>query len=276
MKTIKLLVVAILCLTIFPVAAQKKAKIKGSKVVVDVFENLDAFNEIEINDGLEVSLMQTNANGYSLKIDSNLVDVVKFKVMDSVLKIYQTHRITSSKKLELAVTFQNLNKMTLRNGAKIEGQNKFILDSLAMTVSDNSNFELDVETQVTNIIINGSSKGKIQLKSNEAKITLNDNAFLRGSLSIEDLNLTLNERSDINVEGDVINMNLITTGSTDIKAKNLKTTNASLQASNSSDIYLYVSKELGIYAKGKSNIYVYGTPHITVDGLNDKSQIIKK
>ena len=71
-------------------------------------------------------------------------------------------------------------------------------------------------------------------------------------------------------------MNLITTGSTDIKAKNLKTTNASLQASNSSDIYLYVSKELGIYAKGKSNIYVYGTPHITVDGLNDKSQIIKK
>ncbi|RED46828.1 putative autotransporter adhesin-like protein [Winogradskyella eximia] len=276
MKTIKLLVVAILCLTILPVAAQKKAKIKGSKVVVDVFENLDAFNEIEINDGLEVSLMQTNANGYSLKIDSNLVDVVKFKVMDSVLKIYQTHRITSSKKLELAVTFQNLNKMTLRNGAKIEGQNKFILDSLAMTVSDNSNFELDVETQVTNIIINGSSKGKIQLKSNEAKITLNDNAFLRGSLSIEDLNLTLNERSDINVEGDVINMNLITTGSTDIKAKNLKTTNASLQASNSSDIYLYVSKELGIYAKGKSNIYVYGTPHITVDGLNDKSQIIKK
>jgi Putative auto-transporter adhesin, head GIN domain len=276
MKTIKLLVVAILCLTILPVAAQKKAKIKGSKVVVDVFENLDAFNEIEINDGLEVSLMQTNANGYSLKIDSNLVDVVKFKVMDSVLKIYQTHRITSSKKLELAVTFQNLNKMTLRNGAKIEGQNKFILDSLAMTVSDNSNFELDLETQVTNIIINGSSKGKIQLKSNEAKITLNDNAFLRGSLSIEDLNLTLNERSDINVEGDVINMNLITTGSTDIKAKNLKTTNASLQASNSSDIYLYVSKELGIYAKGKSNIYVYGTPHITVDGLNDKSQIIKK
>jgi len=276
MKTIKLLLVVIFCLTILPVAAQKKAKIKGSKIVVDVFENLDAFNEIEINDGLEVSLMQTNANGYSLKIDSNLVDVVKFKVMDSVLKIYQTHRITSSKKLELAVTFQNLNKMTLRNGAKIEGQNKFILDSLAMTVSDNSNFELDVESQQTTIILNGSSKGKLQIKSNEVKITLNDNAFLRGSLSIEDLDLTLNERSDINVEGDVIDMNLITTGSTDIKAKNLKTTNASLQASNSSDIYLYVSKELGIYAKGKSNIYVYGTPHITVDGLNDKSQIIKK
>jgi len=276
MKTIKLLLVVIFCLTMLPVAAQKKAKIKGSKIVVDVFENLDAFNEIEINDGLEVSLMQTNANGYSLKIDSNLVDVVKFKVMDSVLKIYQTHRITSSKKLELAVTFQNLNKMTLRNGAKIEGQNKFILDSLAMTVSDNSNFELDVESQQTTIILNGSSKGKLQIKSNEVKITLNDNAFLRGSLSIEDLDLTLNERSDINVEGDVINMNLITTGSTDIKAKNLKTTNASLQASNSSDIYLYVSKELGIYAKGKSNIYVYGTPHITVDGLNDKSQIIKK
>ncbi|NNM23930.1 MAG: hypothetical protein HKO54_10280, partial [Flavobacteriaceae bacterium] len=51
---------------------------------------------------------------------------------------------------------------------------------------------------------------------------------------------------------------------------------ADLISSNSSDIYVRASKELKLYAQGKSYVYVYGNPEIVVDGLNDKSQIIKK
>lgn len=256
--------------------AQKKEKIKGNKEVVEVFNNLEAFNEIIISDGLEVSLMQTNSNGFGLKTDSNLVDVLKFEVVDSVLNIYQSKRITSSKKLEISVTFDKIEKLTLRQGSKIEGQNKFLLDTFMLDVFDKSDFDLDINSTKMTMNINNSSKGKIQLKSYESVITLNDNAYLKGSISIEDLKMVINKKADINIEGNADQLNLITTGSTDIKAKDLKVTNASLNASNSSDIYLYVSKELNIYAKGKSYIYVYGTPHITVEGLNDKSQIIKK
>lgn len=276
MKIHKLITVLGLTLFMLPVMAQKKEKIKGNKETVDVFENLEAFSEIEINDGFDVLLMQTSSNSYSLKTDSNLVDVIKFEVIDSVLKIYQTKRITSSKKLEISVTFDKIKKLTLRQGSKIEGQNKFLLDTLMLNVFDGSDFELDVNSKKTVININNNSKGKLQLKSYESIITLNDNAYLKGSLSIEDLKMIINKKADINIEGNADQLNLITTGSTDIKAKDLKVTNASLNASNSSDIYLYVSKELNIYAKGKSYIYVYGTPHITVEGLNDKSQIIKK
>ena len=124
--------------------------------------------------------------------------------------------------------------------------------------------------------LNGNTKGKLQMRSDEATMVLNDNAYLKGKLSVGNLALTVNKRADMKIEGDAEYLSLITTGSTDIKAKDLKVTNANLNASNTSDIYVYVSKELNIYAKGKSFIYVYGTPHIKVEGLNDKSQIIKK
>ncbi|GFZ81247.1 hypothetical protein GCM10011531_09380 [Aquaticitalea lipolytica] len=272
----KSIFIAITVLFSLNLVAQKKLKVKGNKDVVEVFENLQGFNQIEIGDGLEVSLMQTTADGYRLKTDSNLVEILKVEVVDSVLKIHTTHKITSSKKLEISVTFQNLDKITLRNDAKIEGLNKFNLNNFILDGYDGSDFDLDVNSKQLTMNLNGNTKGKLQMRSDEATMVLNDNAYLKGKLSVDNLALTVNKRADMKIEGNAEYLSLITTGSTDIKAKDLKVTNANLNASNTSDIYVYVSKELNIYAKGKSFIYVYGTPHIKVEGLNDKSQIIKK
>lgn len=272
----KVLLITISILLSLNVTAQKKSKIKGNKDVIEVFENLEPFNEIEINDGLEVTLMQTEADGYRLMTDSNLTEIVRLEVVDSILKIYSTHKITSRKKLEIGITFRQLEKITLRNDAKIEGMNKFELTDLVLNSYEGSNFELDVNSKRLTMNLNGSTQGKIQITSENTTMILNDNAYLKSVMSIDSLNMTVNKRADMKIEGHANDMKLVTTGSTDIKAKELKVTNAHLIASNSSDIYVYVSKELNIYAKGKSYIYVYGTPHIKVDGLNDKSQIIKK
>jgi hypothetical protein len=80
----------------------------------------------------------------------------------------------------------------------------------------------------------------------------------------------------LEIEGVTTDFKLIATGSSDIKAKKLMATNAILNSSNSSDVYIYAGMTLSIYASGKSEIYVYGNPNIQVEGLNDKSQIIKK
>jgi hypothetical protein len=258
------------------ITAQKKPKIKGNKEVVEVFKNLDAFNQIEIGDGLNVSLMQTTDEGYRLKSDSNLVDVFKIEVVDSILKIYTTFKITSSKKQEIAVTFINLDKVTLRNDAKVKGLNKFNLDEFVLESYDSCDFDMDINSKKFRMNLNGRTNGKLQLRSDEAIMNLNDNSYLKGTLSIENLNLTLNKRADMKVVGNAEHLNLITTGASDIKAKDLKVTYANLNASNTSDIYINVTKEINIYAKGKSFIYIYGNPEIKIEGLNDKSQIIKR
>ena len=79
------------------------------------------FNAIEVDDALEVTLSQSNQNSYVLTTDKNLQDVIRFTINDSVLKIYTTNKITSSKKLEINLKFINLEHITLKNNAKIEG-----------------------------------------------------------------------------------------------------------------------------------------------------------
>ncbi|PQJ77264.1 head GIN domain-containing protein [Polaribacter glomeratus] len=273
MKTITIAVLLLLSVTI---TAQKKQKIKGNKDVVEVYKDLDSYTELEVTDGLEVSLMQTNSEGYRLKTDSNLAEVIRFEVFNGKLKISTTSNIVSSKKLEIYVTFLSLNKVTIGQNAKIKGQNNLKLEDVELISLDGSDFDLDIKSNNLRLQMNGNAKGDLKLNSKETTMTLNDNANLKGSISTDNFNLALNKRSDMSIKGSSDNLNLVTTGSSDIDARKLKTTSAVINASDSSKIRVNASKDLNIYAKGKSDIYVYGNPEIKVEGLNDKSQIIKK
>ncbi|WP_445735656.1 head GIN domain-containing protein [Mariniflexile sp.] len=272
----KTLILTLIILSSFNVNAQKKEKIKGNKEVIEIFDDLDAFNEVEISDGLEINIMQSVSEGFRLKTDSNLVNTIKFEVIDSVLRIYTSNKITSSKSLEIYLNCTELNKITLKNDSELKGQNVINSKDLSLISLDGSEFDLDINSEVFSLQLNNSSKGKLNLRSINSTMSLNDKSFLKGSLSTDNLDLTMSKKADMNIEGNCDNLNLITSGSTDVKAKDLLATNVNINASNTSDIYVRASKLLTLYAKGRSYVYVYGNPEIKVEGLNDKSQIIKK
>ena len=274
MKT-KSMIIAMLFMSL-TAFAQKKMKIDGNKVVTDVFKTLEDFHAIEIAGDLEVNLTQTADNGYHLKTDENLVDVIKFDILNGVLKIYSTHEIKKSKELVIDLTYIDIDASTLTGKAQLSSKNRLTFDKLLFTANDDSKYELDMHTKSATFNLGQSSKGDIQLKGDKAIMILNDNAFLKGDIVVDNLDLTVNKRADMDIDGDATNLKLTATGSSDIKAKKLRATYADLNASNSSDIYVNASKELKIYTKGKSNVYVYGNPEVKVDGLNDKSKIIKK
>jgi hypothetical protein len=99
--------------------AQKKPKIKGNKVVTEITKEIyESFNAVEIDDALEVNLVQGSTNSYRLKTDENLLDIIQFSVRDSILKVYSVNKITSSKKLEIDLTVQEIEHLILKNDAK--------------------------------------------------------------------------------------------------------------------------------------------------------------
>lgn len=273
MKTI---VYTLAFLISFSMSAQKKQKVKGNKEVVEIYENIEPFNKIEIMDGLEVALMQTTAEGYRLKADSNLLNVIKLNVVDSILRVYTTHKIVSSKTIEIDVTFLQLDKIVIHEDSKLLGKNHFNFNDMTISTMEDSSFELDIKTSLLLLQMNGKAKGKLNLNSETVSLKLNDKSNLKGAISAIQLDAVLSKNSDMIIEGDSDNVNLEIAGSSEANAKNLKATHATVNASNNSDIYIYASKNLSLYAKDKSNIYVYGNPEIKVEGLNDKSQIIKK
>jgi hypothetical protein len=270
---ISVITLLIICTSVL---AQKKPKIQGNKVVVDVYKSLEDFSAIEISDNLVVSLTQTEQNGYHLKTDENLTGIVRFDVVDDVLKIYTINRITSFKKLEINVTFKQLDEIAIRDDVELESLNKLNCKELTFTAINDATYKLDLAVENGTFLFSDSTKGELLLRGIKANLVLNENAYLNTTMSMDTVSLHVNKRSDINISGDVLDLQLTATGSTDIKAKKLKATSANIIASNYSDIYMYVGSELKLYAQGKSNIYVYGNPNIQVEGLNDKSQIIKK
>ncbi|MFC5193797.1 head GIN domain-containing protein [Bizionia hallyeonensis] len=272
----RILILMVACMVAMTTSAQKKQKIKGDKNVVDIYKNLDPFSQIEVTDDLEVFIMQTSSNGYHVKTDSNLVDIIKLDVIDGVLKIYTTHKIVSSKKMEIYVTFQDLERIHINQNAQVEGQNKFELLDFTLNCMENATFDLDINTTDFFVQMDDSSRGELQIKSTNAKAILNDKARLEGIISIDNMELTINKSAYAKLEGNVENLNLMASGSADLKGKDLKVTEAELNISNSSEVYLYVSKHLSIYARGKSILHIFGSPEISVKGLSDKSQILKK
>ncbi|MBO0592469.1 DUF2807 domain-containing protein [Cellulophaga sp. E16_2] len=256
--------------------AQKKDKLAGNKVLVDVIKTLDGFNKLEISDNLNVNISQTLENGYHLRTDENLVETIRFAIIDSVLKIYTLHNITKSKKLEINLSFINLENISISQDVKLKSMNRLNSKDLNFISNDNSTYDLDLSIENATFIFNKHAKGKLRLKGDTIKMVLNDNTNLEGDIVSDALDVTVNDKSDIELTGDVTNLKLVATGSSDIQAKKLKTTYANLNGSNTADIYINTTKELELYMQGKSDVYVYGSPEIKVAGMNDNSKIIKK
>jgi len=274
MKNIFILLV--LCAFTVSVVAQKKPKLKGNKMVTDVFNTLDEFNAIEISDNLKVNVLQAANNGYHLIADENLVSDIKIQVVDSVLKIYTSSNITKKKKLEINLTINNINKITLKDDAKLFCDNKIIAHNFSLAAFDNSSFNLDLNAESSYFRVVKSVSGEILLTGNKAIMMFDENAFMKGNVVLNELELKMTNRSDIDLTGEVDYLKFSGSDSGTLKGKDLKASDADVTISGSSNAYIYTSKLLKIYAKDKSSIYVYGKPEIEVEGLKDKAQIMKK
>lgn len=268
-----------LCLSILiftSCSAQKLTKIKGNREITDIYNTLEEFDGIEIDGDFKVTLKRGESNGYHLKTDENLVAVISIEVVKGILQIKPTHNITSSKKLEIDITYTTLDEIVLRGNVEMKSMNKIDLNELKFSAFDNADYDLDMNVMDGVYILNNNSKGDLKLKGGKQKMIFNENAYVKGNFNIQELELEINKRADVSLKGDVGKLKLTATGTSDVRADDLESEFANVIASGKADIYMYASQELKLYAQGKSNIYVYGNPDIQVEGLNDKSQIIKK
>jgi len=273
-KSIILIVFLIISTSIY---AQKKPKIKGDKDVVTMTNTIMAsFNSLEIDDALEVTLVQGEQNGYTLTTDKNLQDIVQFKVIDSVLRIYTSNEITSSRKLEISLDFMNIEHITLKNDAKIEGEGRIESEVLYINAFDSSVFEIDIEGEELFIMMQRKAGGKLKARATNAIITMNDRTDLKAAIVGEETTVNLTDTAQLKLEGDSDSAAFNLKDGAELDAKKMKVSSVNLYASNNADVYVYAGKDLELFAEGKSNIYVYGDPKIEVKGLTDKSKIIKK
>ncbi len=271
----KNLVIILLLMCHVTLLAQRKPKIKGSRIVTEVNQELPAFNAIQLNDNLDIVLKKSFGPGYEIVADDNLVDILKFKVEDSTLVISSFYDVTAKKQFDITINYTELRAITVKEGSIVSND---IISSDELFVDAFANAKLDIKANaaVMDINMEDMSKGDFNVDVDSLNIGLNKRA--------EAYVYSVNEVSVVDVEGNGSlmfegtsdRMEIGLTGNSKYKGEKMEAGTIKARLENAANARLYSYRDLELSAKGNSRIYLYGNPKITVLEFLDTVQLIKK
>lgn len=257
--------------------AQKKEKIKGSKVVLIEKKEIGDFEAIEVGNNLEIYLEKGEKNELKIEADENLHDIIKIELTDKILRINTSKTATNYKKLIVRITYTNALKMvTSKNEAIVKAVQEIKLNDIAVKSFDDSKLFLNVNTN--NFILQSDQNSKLELnvKSEKATIELSKNANLKALINATDLKLDLYQKSTATVEGDAISANVRLDNNSKYTGKNLVITNAQVLAESYSNCSINATTNITIDAAGNAEIKLYGNPKIEIKRFAENAILSKK
>ncbi|WP_400078162.1 GIN domain-containing protein [Winogradskyella sp. R77965] len=270
-----LLVLVLMMVTAPAIIAQEK--IKGDRNVTIRQTYIDDFETIVVDGDFSIEIVYNSKPSVNVEADDNLHDVIQFDVVDGVLTFVETTRITSKKKLNITVNYGDaLRNIETRRDGEIRSLTSMELIDATLTTSDNSRAYLNIKT--TNFLYksSGKSKTRLNLTADSTKIELSDNSKLDALINSKVADFDLYQRSDLSIEGAANNsvIRLINSSNFNGGKFDVKTTDVSLE--DSSDLTLSVNESITIASSGDSEIYLYGSPEITITKFDDTSKLQKK
>ena len=271
----KCLVLLIVALVSVGLQAQRKPKIKGNKNVVEVREDLAPFKGIELLDDLDIVLQKSNQSGYSLELDDNLVDVLKFKVEDSILKISSFYNITSKKKLDITIYFEELSSLSMMNG-KITMADVIAADRLKVTIKGTSRLELNATADIIDITMEEISSGDFNLASDSLNLILKDRIDVKVYATGANSSVYMYKNASAKLEGTTDRLQAKLYGNTSLKAERLEANSVVLLSEDSPSAEIRAINDFQLSSKGAAKTGLYGNPKITITEFLDTSQLDKE
>lgn len=255
----------------------QKEKIKGNKIVSTERIDLESFHTIEIHEGFEVTLDESNDNQVKIEADSNLQEVIQVEVIDSVLTITADKDIRRAKALNIDIYYTSkLKKIELYDKVNIKSLSPINTSELIINANDNVEIFLTVDADKISCIANGKSVIGLHVTANEAIYQINENAELKGIITADTLKVDLYQKASAKLEGEVKTMVVRTDSDTDFYGEKLNAATTSLLAEGDSDCYILTNQEINIEAKDKTEIYLLGEPQIHIKSFTNEAILYKK
>ena len=271
----KKLIVLLVCLNCGIILAQRKPKIKGNKDVVEVRENLPAYHSIEINDDLEVFLLKSITPGYRVTADDNLIDILKFEVVDSVLQISSFYNITAKKQLDIEVSYNELRGVSVKAGKAIT-ESVITSDKMEIMASGSSRMELQLSAAVTNLILEGNSKVNLNIDSDSLSVSLRDKVDANIYAVGNSQSLEMWDDALLNLEGNTDTLKLYIKGSTKLRGQKMEANTVDIETSENANARIYALRKLRLASSGSSKTFLYGEPEIEILQFLDSSELYKR
>ena len=274
----KRIVPFLLCLALsFTATAQNIEKVKGNKNVTIIQTEINPFHTIIVDEDFDIEIIYNSVPSVTIETDENLHKFIKFNVIDGVLSFDKTTKITSKKRLNITVNYDDsLNYIKTTDSAEILSLTTMELPNAVVIAEGSSKAGLTIKTTNFEFQSNGKAKTKLNLTCENAKLSLIDNSKLEALIYSPVTNIDLYQRANATIEGETNEFKLRTDNYSQCNGKNFTATTCNTLNEMSSDAYVEVVDTITINASGSSSIYLYGDPKIIINKLSETSKLQKK
>ncbi|MCG2611150.1 DUF2807 domain-containing protein [Flavobacterium sp. SM15] len=257
--------------------AQKKEKIKGSKIVTVTQKEVEPFENLEIDDNLEIFIIKGDKQSIEIEADDNLHEVLKHEMVGNSLHLSSTKEVTGAKKFSVRVTYtDNLKLITVKSEAQLNSLADLQGDNITVKNYDYSKSYLNVKATHFTLIMNDKSKAELNAKSESVTVELSKNAEIKALVATQNLKLDMYQKTTANVEGDAAMAKIRLDNNSNLTGKKLIATDMELIAESYSNVSVNATKTISITATGKSEIQLLGAPKINMINFADNATLYKK
>jgi hypothetical protein len=275
MKKIALLFIVVLLTSIS--YGQKREKVKGSKIVTIEKKEIGNFENLEIEDNLEILLIKSDKCSLEIEADDNLHSEININTNGNTLRLTTLKDVGGFKKFLVKVFYNNDFKLLLaKHETIITATSDVELDNFTIKSFDYSKIFMNGKIKTFTIMQNDKSKSELNLKAETVTIELSKNAQLKALIASNQLKADLYQKSSAVVEGDVIDLKLRLDNSSEFTGMNLISKSAELIAEANTTTKINVVTNATIEASGKSEIQFYGDAKIELKKFTENTIIMKK
>ena len=168
--------------------------VKGNRNVVSEDRTIsDNFDEIKVQQGIQLFITQDNTTKIKIEADENIIDLLITEVKDNQLKIYFEKNVNRAKARNVFLSTAVIKKIKASSGASVKSENTFQVTSLDLDASSGSSIKVyvnadDITTETSsgaNIKVYGKSKSfsgrassgsSIDYKGNPKTVTENESS----------------------------------------------------------------------------------------------------
>lgn len=257
--------------------AQKREKIKGSKIVTTSIKEVGDFDALEVDDNIEVYLERGEKNEIKIEADDNLHDIIGMDLREKTLRLYTSKESSIFKKLSVRVTYtKSFTKVITKNDAVIYAIQELQLDDITFNSFDYSKLLLNVNAKKFSLVADDKSKSEINLKSDDAALQLSKNSSIKSLVSAIKFKCDLYQKANAAIEGAAekgsirIDNNSIFTGT----KFNIKEANFTAENNASGTVFAEISISLAI--GDKAEVSLLGKPKIELTRFSEEAKLIKK
>ena len=257
--------------------AQKKEKIKGSKIVTVSVKEIPSFENIEINDNFEVFLVKSDKPSLEIEADDNLHEIINYEVAGGTLRVSSLREAIGVKKFALRINYTSeLKLITAKNESSVHALADLELENITIKNYDNSRAFLNVKANYFALVLNDKAEAEINVKADNTSLELSKNAELKALVTSPELKLDMYQKSQATIEGNVNNAKMRLDNYAVLTAKKLVIATLELSTESYAKSFINVTNTLNLAASGKTETELLGESKIQITKFLNNATLYKK